>query len=78
MMLERLETPSRADNLNGRHVLIGLLLFFGTIFAVNGYFMFVALSTYTGVVADEPYRKGLAYNARIAADERTRAAQAVA
>jgi nitrogen fixation protein FixH len=40
------------------------------VFAVNGYFLFAALSTHSGVIANEPYRKGLDYNARIAADER--------
>lgn len=54
----------------GRHVLLGFIAFFGIIFAVNGYFLYSALSTYTGIVAQEPYRKGLAYNERIAADER--------
>jgi nitrogen fixation protein FixH len=44
--------------------------FFGLVFAVNAYFVEVALSTHTGVVANEPYRKGLDYNNRIAADER--------
>lgn len=70
MRPELFERSSRATQLNGRQVLIGLLLFFGIIFSVNGYFLFAALSTHTGVVANEPYRKGLAYNARIAADER--------
>lgn len=55
--------------LTGRHVLVTLIAFFGVIFAVNGYFLYSALSTYTGVVAQEPYRKGLHYNERIAADE---------
>jgi nitrogen fixation protein FixH len=32
--------------------------------------IYSALSTYTGLVASEPYRKGLHYNERIAADER--------
>jgi nitrogen fixation protein FixH len=32
--------------------------------------IYTALSTHTGLVANEPYRKGLAYNERIAADER--------
>ncbi len=50
-----------------------LIAFFGVIFAVNGYFLYSALSTHTGVVAIEPYRKGLAYNERIAADERQKA-----
>lgn len=64
---------TRADSgfeLNGRHVLAAFLGFFAVIFAVNGVFLYSALSTHTGVVAQEPYRKGLEYNQRIAADER--------
>lgn len=53
----------------GRHVLWSLVAFFGIVFGVNGYFLYVALATHTGVVAQEPYRKGLHYNERIAADE---------
>jgi nitrogen fixation protein FixH len=56
--------------LSGRHVLVGLLAFFGIVFAVNFYFAFASLSTNTGLVAEEPYRKGLGYNKRIAADDR--------
>lgn len=37
---------------------------------MNGYFLAAALTTHTGVVANEPYRKGLAYNSRIAAQDR--------
>lgn len=55
--------------LEGWHVLAMLVAFFSAIFAVNGYFLVSALSTYSGVVSVEPYRKGLAYNQRIAADE---------
>lgn len=58
-----------SGELNGRHVLVAFLSFFGIIFAVNGYFLYSALRTYTGVVAVEPYRKGLNYNDRIAADD---------
>lgn len=61
---------ARGFELNGRHVLTAFLGFFGVIFAVNGFFLYAALSTHTGVVAQEPYRKGLDYNQRIAADER--------
>ena len=70
--LEGLPRNSSADagRLEGRHVLAILLSLFSVVFAVNGYFLWSALSTHTGVVAIEPYRKGLAYNARIAADER--------
>jgi nitrogen fixation protein FixH len=56
--------------IDGRHVLAGLLTFFACVFAVNGYFIVRAVSTHTGVVSQEPYRKGLAYNDRIAADVR--------
>lgn len=55
--------------ITGRHVLLAMIAFFAVIFAVNGVFLYSALSTHTGVVAVEPYRKGVAYNERIAADE---------
>jgi nitrogen fixation protein FixH len=60
----------RPRNVNGRDVLVVLLSFFGVIFAVNGALIYAAVSTHTGLVANEPYRKGLAYNERILADER--------
>lgn len=61
--------PSGARVLQGKHVLATLLVFFGAVFAVNGYFLYSALRTHTGVVALEPYRKGLAYNERIKASD---------
>jgi nitrogen fixation protein FixH len=63
-------TSSSEFTLTGRHVLAGLLGFFGVVFSVNAWFMTSAISTYSGVVSNEPYRKGLAYNERIAAGER--------
>jgi nitrogen fixation protein FixH len=51
-------------------VLVTLLVFFGVVFAVNGVFLYTALSTYSGGVAEEPYRTGLHYNDRIAESER--------
>lgn len=63
------ESPT-GFRITGRHVLWGLIAFFGVIFAVNGYFLYAALHSYTGVVANEPYRKGLEYNNRIAEDAR--------
>ena len=60
------------SGLTGRHVLIAAAGFFGVIFAVNGVLLWKALSTHSGLVAQEPYRKGLAYNERIAADARQR------
>lgn len=59
-----------ANPLTGRRVLLAIAGFFLVIFAVNGVFLGLALSTNTGVVANEPYRKGLKYNERIAADAR--------
>ncbi|MGF1651392.1 MAG: FixH family protein [Hyphomicrobiaceae bacterium] len=64
---------TQQGGLTGRHVLFAFLAFFGVIFAVNGYFLYSAITTYTGIVSDEPYRKGLAYNDRIRADERQQA-----
>jgi len=62
-----------AEGLKGRHVLMVFLGFFLVVFAVNGVFLYSAISTYTGIVAAEPYRKGLNYNDRIAADEAQKA-----
>lgn len=74
MMTLRVMNPRHIDGtLTGWHVLFMLFAFFGVIFAVNGWFLYSALSTHTGVVAVEPYRKGLAYNDRIAAEDRQNA-----
>lgn len=64
--------PTRRTNkaLSGRQVLVMVLAFFATVFAVNGAMIYSALSTHTGLIANEPYRKGLHYNERIAADAR--------
>ncbi len=58
------------SGLKGSHVLVSFGLFFGTIFLVNGSLIYKAISTNAGLVANEPYRKGLHYNDRIAASER--------
>ena len=60
----------RRRPVEGRDVLAMVLAFFAAVFAVNGFMIYAAVSTHTGLVANEPYRKGLAYNERIAADER--------
>lgn len=65
-----LPTARREQGLRGRHVLGLFLAFFATVFAANGAMIYSALSTHTGLVANEPYRKGLHYNERIAADAR--------
>lgn len=55
--------------LTGRHVLIAIVGFFAIVFSVNGVLLYQALSTHSGVIANEPYRKGLNYNSRISASE---------
>jgi nitrogen fixation protein FixH len=56
--------------LRGWHVLFCLVGFFGIVIAVNGAMIYAAIATYSGVVASEPYRKGLHYNDRVQAGER--------
>ena len=59
--------PSRRQRgLRGTHVLLVFLGFFTTIFLVNGIMVYAALSTFGGLETADAYRKGLAYNARIA------------
>ena len=62
----------RDGALRGTHVLAVVAAFFGVVFVVNGAMIYAALSTTTGGVGGEPYRKGLHYNERIAADVRQR------
>lgn len=62
--------PRETSGLKGSHVLMGFVAFFGIVFAVNGSMIYNAVSTNSGLVANEPYRKGLHYNDRIAASER--------
>lgn len=59
-----------AGGLKGSHVLVTFLAFFAIVFLVNGSLIYKAIKTNSGLVANEPYRKGLHYNERIAADER--------
>lgn len=58
------------SGLRGRHVAIIFVSFFAVIFLVNGAMVYSAITTYSGIVSNEPYRKGLHYNERIAEDER--------
>ena len=64
------KVTTSADGLKGRQVLWTVIAFFGIVFGVNAYFIFAAISTYSGDVAIEPYRKGLTYNQRIDAATR--------
>jgi nitrogen fixation protein FixH len=70
MIPTTLPIARRQQGLQGRHVAIIFFAFFGAILAMNGAMIYSAFSTYSGIVSNEPYRKGLHYNDRIAADAR--------
>lgn len=59
--------------ITGRHVLIGMILFFGIIIATDGAFMVLAYRCFSGQVASNPYEAGLAYNATLAQKARQEA-----
>ncbi len=65
-----LPAARRREGVQGHHVLGVFVGFFAAIFAMNGVLIYRAVTTHAGLVANEPYRKGLHYNERIAADER--------
>lgn len=56
--------------LTGRHVLLGLVIFFGVMFFANGLLVYYALSTFSGGDRPNPYRSGLDYNQTLAEAER--------
>ena len=49
-----------AKGIEGRHVLIGLVAFFGVMLVANGIFVYYALETFAGGDTSDPYRKGSA------------------
>ena len=48
--------------ITGRHVLLGLIGFFGVVMAVNVAFVYFATTTFSGLEAPKAYRSGVAYN----------------
>lgn len=57
-------TVASVREIHGRHVLFILIGFFGAMLAVNGIFIYLAVSTFSGLESDA-YQKGLHYNDRI-------------
>lgn len=53
----------------GRTLLWWLLGFFAVVFAVNGVFLWFASESWTGLAAEDSYRRGLDYNQVIARGE---------
>ena len=56
------------NGLKGKHVLFILLGFFSIVFAVNGVFLYDAISTLPGEERGATYEAGLRYNATLAAE----------
>jgi nitrogen fixation protein FixH len=71
MGMADLQTTGR--RITGRHVLYGILGFFGVVFAANGAFVFLALESFTGLATDSPYQRGIEYNQTLAAAAEQRA-----
>lgn len=74
-MIEAQAVPAseRSDReLKGWHVLLIMLGFFGVMFAVNGVFLYHAITSFPGEDVKKSYVQGLSYNETLAA----RAAQA--
>jgi len=59
-----------ANGINGRHVLFGLIVFFGVMLFANSLLVYYALDTFSGGDRPDPYRSGLNYNETIAEAER--------
>jgi len=57
--------PGGIGGLTGWKVLLILFAFFGTVGTVNAIMVGVALTTFRGEVADNPYEAGLAFNSQI-------------
>ena len=58
--------------LEGRHVLMSLIGFFGVMLIANGIFVYFALATFSGGDTD-PYRKGIHYDQTLQEAERQKA-----
>ena len=58
--MEALVSNSK-DN-SGKLILLYFVLFFGIIIIVNTIFVYISLSTHTGLVEKDYYKKGIAYN----------------
>ncbi len=59
-------TSSPSYQITGRKVLVTMVCFFGIIAVVDGIMIYQAVSTFGGLETKDAYRKGLAYNQRIA------------
>ena len=59
--------------ITGWHVLVGMVMFFGFIIAVDTLFIVKAYRSFSGEVASNPYEAGLAFNRTLAQRQREEA-----
>ena len=62
-------TMSKASKPAGRWIPWSFFGFFGVIFLVNGIMLYIALSSWNGIAVHDAFKKGLAYNDRLAEAE---------
>ena len=60
----------RMRPITGKHVALAIALFFLSVFAVNGVFVYVSLNTHPGVTSEDAYREGLRFNSRLETADR--------
>jgi nitrogen fixation protein FixH len=63
-------TPAGSGQLKAWHALVWFLGFFGFMFAVNGIFLWTAITTFPGEDVEKSYLTGLDYNQEISRRER--------
>jgi nitrogen fixation protein FixH len=65
--LDMQEGPDQGRPITGRTVLVWLACFFGVMFIANGFFVYFALSTFSGLDNPSSYKAGRYYAAEIEA-----------
>ena len=58
-----------ANGIEGRHVFMGFVVFFGVMLAANAVLVYFAVGTFSGGDKANPYQSGLHYNETISAAE---------
>lgn len=59
---QHIQTTQKTKHLSGWVVFAAFAAFFALIILVNGIFIYSAIETHPGVIAEDSYKKGLAYN----------------
>lgn len=68
-----MQKPKQPRELTGRAVLLWLVAFFGVVFAVNGWLVQAATSTFGGLDTPSSYQAGLRFESEVARVERQQA-----